>query len=215
MLQIKVEHRRFHHRPQAAKVLQRRLLLRQQAGLHGQMAAPVAQPPDARALKIALQAVYRKGTGGPLARQRGAGVGACHHLHLQGQIGHIAGHGAVGAVLLQKQLLSRAIRHCPQRWPKAIHVVEGSRRAQRTHHVRAIGKRQHMQGGGDCRPARAAPGRARRRPGVACGAVHRVVGMPAQAKLGRIGASHKHGAAGTHALEVDGIGLGHLACKQW
>ncbi|KAF1035343.1 MAG: hypothetical protein GAK34_03411 [Delftia tsuruhatensis] len=102
------------------------------------------------------------------------------------------------------------MRHTPKRRSETKHIIECRRRTQRSHHVRAIGHGQHAQRHRHRRPAAAAACRSRRIEGIARGPVDRVVGMPAQAELGRIAACHEERTACAHALEHHAIGLRQL-----
>ncbi len=92
-------------------------------------------------------------------------------------------------------------------------MIERRRRAQRTHHVRAVRHRQHAQRNGDRRAAAAAARGARRIECIARSAVDRVVGMTAQPEFGRIGAADEQCAGRAHAREDRGIRLSDLASE--
>ena len=115
------------------------------------------------------------------ARRTSAGVG--HHREQQGDVGDRARHRPH-----LTELRHRAVRHDRARGrAEAQHVAERRRVAQRAHVVAAVGDRQHPRRQRRGRAAAAAADRAGAVVGVAGDAVDRVVGLRAEAELGRVG----------------------------
>ena len=192
---------------------QRRAAGVQQPWLRRQVTAQVTQPADACAAKVPLQRPAPVLGALAAAGQRQAGIKPRLHRQQHRQIRNVARHGARHAELLEEHLVGGPMRHAAHGGAQAIHVVERRGGAQRPHHVRAVGHRQHAQSHGHTCATAAAASRALWVKGVARGAVHGVEGVAAQAKLRRIGAGHKQCSTRTHALEHYRVSLGELPRK--
>ncbi|MNQ78691.1 hypothetical protein D3C85_936120 [compost metagenome] len=201
------------HAAQVDEVLQGPFAQLHHAAFHGQVAVEVAQPANARALEIPLQA------GGQVTEvvadsQGAAAVITGLGLQQASDVGDAAPHRAFGTQLLDEQFRRRPMGHAALGRAQAEHVVEGCGVAQRPHHVAAVGHRQHAQGQGHGGAAAAAAGTQAWVIGVAGGAEHVVVALRAQAEFRHVGLADKDCAAGPHARHTDGVVLGHLFGEQ-
>ena len=179
---------------------QRRAAGVQQPWLRRQVTAQITQPADACAAKVPLQRPAPVLGALTAAGQRQAGIKPRLHRQQHRQIRNVARHGARHAELLEEHLVGGPMRHAAHGGAQAIHVVERRGGAQRPHHVRAVGHRQHAQSHGHPCATAAAASRALWVKRVARGAVHGVEGVAAR-PAGELLATH----ALRNALEADRV----------
>ncbi len=183
--------------------LQRLLAKIEDTRLVGQIAFEVADPRDALALEIALQAA---GKSRPVTRHRQgrAGIAAGLHREQEREIRHIARHRPEHAHRGQPGV-ARVRRHEAEAGAKPEDVVPAGRIAQASAVVAAVGDRQHAQRERDRGAAAAAAGGPRLIVGVAGRAIDGIVGVRAQAEFGHVGLADEDRAGAAHPLHHDAI----------
>ncbi len=179
--------------------------------LHRIGAAPIAQPADPHPLGIAGLQRRDLVMAHPMRLPR---IGARDHIEQDGDILRAAPHRAQCGKLVQEGVADGLRGHQPPAWPETVDIVPGRRVAQRAHHVRPVGQRQHAGRQRHRRAAGRPAAGARRIVWVHRGAIDRVEGMRAQAEFRHIGLADEDRPRRAHPRRDQLVGLGHEIGQQ-
>ena len=136
------------------------------------------------------------------------------HGKQHGHVAHRAPHRTFGTELTHELVAHRPRGNATGTRPEAEHVVVRGGVAQRSHEVAAVGHRLHAQRETHRRAAARSARRARRVPGIARDAEHRVVRVRAQAEFGRVGLADHDAAGALHARDHEVVEGGNVVGEE-